>query len=305
MNNIALVSVIMPTYNDKSAYLQESIESILRQSYSNIELIIADDSTKEETKAIIDEFAIRDKRIKVVRETERMGLCHASNAAIKEAHGQYIARMDADDVSFPERLELQMRAFTSDSIAVVGGQLYSFYDGNDDIAARSKYPLSAKAINDSFNKGRNPIAHPTTIIRKCVLEEVGGYDELFKCSEDYDIWQKIRLKYDIINIPEFVLKYRLHDDNGHVSYSNLQSKLCCISHVKYAMGISRNLTKEEYDVLFSFVQRNLLCRLYSFINLRRSIIARGICKFRLDGFPSLIMIKLFSRPSFSKRLFNT
>lgn len=102
-----LVSVIMATFNEPVKFIKQSVSSILNQTYGNLELIIADDSTKESTTAALDKMAENDKRIVILRQNERMGFVHALNEGLKIAKGDFIARMDGDDVAVPERIASQ------------------------------------------------------------------------------------------------------------------------------------------------------------------------------------------------------
>ena len=106
--NKPLVSVIMATFNEQERFIKESIDSILGQTYQNLELLIADDSTNNDTIRVIDDFARRDNRVKVIRKESRMGFVKALNIALKEAKGEYIARMDGDDVALPDRFKKQI-----------------------------------------------------------------------------------------------------------------------------------------------------------------------------------------------------
>lgn len=130
------------------------------------------------------------------------------------------------------------------------------------ILGNSNLPTKSEDIKHWIDKGVPYIAHPTTVIKKSVLFDVGGYDELYKCSEDYDLWLKIAgMNYKIINTDKPVLKYRIHGENAHIKKTYLQAELCCISRLKYILGIHRNLTKQEFDVFKEIVNTNLFCKL--------------------------------------------
>lgn len=111
-NTEPLVSVIMATFNEPKKYIEESVSSILKQTHQNFELLIADDSTNEETIKTVDEFAAKDSRIVVIRKSKRMGFVHALNESLCQVKGEYIARMDADDIAHFDRLEKQVAFFS-------------------------------------------------------------------------------------------------------------------------------------------------------------------------------------------------
>ena len=119
-----LVSVVMATYNEPQEFITASIESILAQTYANWELLIADDSTNEDTIQIIDAFAQKDKRIKVIRKETRMGFVKALNIGLNSSRGMFIARMDGDDVALSNRLEKEVDFLqTHRNIDVIGGAM--------------------------------------------------------------------------------------------------------------------------------------------------------------------------------------
>lgn len=291
--NDPLVSIILPVYNTPVEYLRDSISSILNQTYSNIELIIADDSTDLQIIEFIDDFASKDDRINVIRHKEKKGLCYSLNEAIKKSRGSYVARMDADDISMPSRIEHQLAAFTSDSIGVVGGKKENF----GDVVSKGPSPLpylSPDQIKESFKFGKNVIINPASIVRREALLKVGGYEELYECAEDFDLWYKLALVCDFVNIDEVVLHYRIHSSNLHVMKANPQSELCCVSQIKYALGIARCLSAGEFNVLKKIVEHNLLCRLNVHIRKGKSLLAKFFLKYHLDGYVAYLIYFIFS-----------
>lgn len=209
MRNEPLISVIMATFNEPKQFIEESISSILSQTYRNLELLIADDSTNEITISVIDHFASMDNRVVVIRKKERMGFVNALNEALHQAKGDYIARMDGDDISLPNRFELQLKyAEDHPDIDVFGGSMHIINEKSE-ITAQKKYPTEKKQLNRYFIF-RNPLAHPTIMFRRKIIEDGYYYDPVFKKAEDLEFYLRLTNNhFKIGNLDEFLLKYRV------------------------------------------------------------------------------------------------
>jgi len=220
-----LVSVIMATYNEPVEYIKLSIESILQQTYSNFEFIIIDDSTKKETINAIDSYSF-DKRIMIIRSEKRLGFVRALNEGLKIAKGQYIVRMDGDDISIKDRLEKQLQYLNiHNDVDVLGGNMYIINESGT-VVSKRKYPSTGLLlqINAIF---RSPVAHPTVMFRRSILENHFFYDESFKKAEDTEFWFRLRNNgYKISNISCDLLMFRISGDlakkrnNEHFSYNH-------------------------------------------------------------------------------------
>lgn len=199
------VSVIMGIYNGEK-YMKRAIESILQQSFEDFELIICNDASTDGTEEILNMFAQKDGRIKVIKNKRNRRLAASLNACIRKASGEYIARMDDDDVSLPERLERQVAFLKAhEEYALVGAGAERF----DENGAWGTLMCREKpTLEQCFEKVQ--FIHPTTMIRRHVLEQVGGYSERRENyrTEDYDLWCRIYEKgYRGYNLQEVLLKY--------------------------------------------------------------------------------------------------
>ena len=203
-----LVSVVMATFNEKPDMVGKAIESILSQTYRNLELFVLDDSTAEETRNKIDSYSV-DSRVHVIREAERMRFVPALNKGLRLATGKYIARMDGDDISLPERFEKQVAFLEQNTdIAVLGGQM-NIIDESDVIKSERLYAINDKAFL-KYAIFRNPIAHPTVMFRKELVDNGYLYDENLKRSEDLDLWLRLlKAGYKLRNLDEKLLNYRV------------------------------------------------------------------------------------------------
>lgn len=205
------VSVIIATYNEPAEILRKSIQSILDQTLTNIEVLVFDDSTSDETRSILDSFS-EDTRLRIIRSNKRIGFVLSLNLGLQQARGNFIARMDGDDVSLPNRLEIQTTFLKQHpSISVVGGSIY-IIDEKGVILSKRKYPTFGFLLN-LFSIYRNPLAHPTVIFRRECIEKGFFYDPSYKKAEDLELWLRLKKNgFRIANVSDFVLKYRVIGD---------------------------------------------------------------------------------------------
>lgn len=200
------VSVLMSVYNGK-AYLREAVESILSQSFTDFEFIITNDGSTDGTLDILKEYAAKDKRIQIVNNPKNIGLTKSLNEAILKARGEYIARMDADDISYPDRLKLQVEFFNSHpSYGLVGAWGIEIDDKGNEVNRR-KLPTKPEELMRALII-YNPFFHSSIMIRKSVFQEVGVYNGMWRYAQDYELYFRISTLYDIANLPIFLTAQR-------------------------------------------------------------------------------------------------
>lgn len=209
--NTPAVTVLMPVYNG-AQYLREAMESILAQTFTDFEFLIVDDDSTDETPRVLEEYTRKDARVRVVRNKKNLGIAGSLNRGLELAAAPLIARMDADDICLPRRLELQV-AFMENNpdVWVCGGQLEVFGDGQWEML----YPLAHDAILAEMLFS-SPVAHPATILRlENFLAHDLRYDERYHIVSDYLLWVAAAFtgKARFANLPETVLRYRLHGVN--------------------------------------------------------------------------------------------
>jgi glycosyltransferase involved in cell wall biosynthesis len=204
-----LISIILATFNEPPMYLTQSVQSILQQTLGDFEILLIDDSTNPDTLAAIDALAQSDERIKLMRAPQRMGFVPALNAGLRQAQGKYIARMDGDDISAPNRFELQMAFLDKHpEIAVVGGAMDIINERGEKTSHRN-YATTAPKIK-IFALLRSPLAHPTVMLRREIIDKGFYYDENFPKAEDLELWLRLMKNgYKLTNIPNTVLSYRV------------------------------------------------------------------------------------------------
>ena len=207
-NSTPLVSVLLPVYNCEN-YILESINSILKQTYTNFELVIVNDGSTDNTGKIIKSFS--DPRIVYVNNGDNKGLIYSLNYGISVCHGIYIVRMDADDISLTNRIEKQVRFMESNNNFIISG-CYADFFGEGVKGYIRKLPTNTKSIR-SYNLFSSAFIHPSVIIRANVLKNEFRYQEDYIGAEDFALWGDIIDKYDSSNINEVLLKYRVLDDS--------------------------------------------------------------------------------------------
>ncbi|MFH1281198.1 MAG: glycosyltransferase [Candidatus Omnitrophota bacterium] len=243
-----LVSVVMTVYNYQD-YVGESIQSILSQSFADFEFIIIDDASIDKTSQAVNSF--QDKRIRYIRNERNIGQTKSLNKGIGVARGKYIARIDADDIAFPKRLELQVEFLERNpSVGVVGTWLQSV-DQNKKLIRKSRYPLMPSLprllLLNLFNWPC--LTHPTVMIRKDVFAKTGLYNESYFISQDYDLWLRISRHYPVRNIPHIMLNYREHSNSlsrAKRGSTREEVRQIIIANVRFFLP---DLGEKEYDSL--------------------------------------------------------
>lgn len=217
----ARVSVIMPVHNGER-FVGQAIESILRQTYRELELVVVDDGSTDATPEILAGYAASDDRI-VVHTQENAGYAAALNTAAAIGHGELLARLDADDVAEPSRLRRQVDFLDAHpDVAVVGGSLLVI-DARGRPFYLATYPPDASDIRAALSD-RTPLAHPTVLMRRSVFDAVGGYRTGFPHAEDYDLWLRISSAHELVNLPDIFARYRVHGANASLRWLREQAR---------------------------------------------------------------------------------
>jgi len=201
------VTVLMSVYNGER-YLNEAVDSILSQTFTDFEFLIIDDASTDRTPEILRSYD--DPRIRVVTNEENLGLTKSLNKGLALAKGEYIARMDADDISLPERFEKQIKFLENHpNVALVGTSCQVIDHQNK--ALGYDFVQSDVLYEDLIK--RNCIHHGSIIVRRSVMNEFSGYNELFRKCQDYALWLQMIKLYQLKNIPEILYKLRSHSNS--------------------------------------------------------------------------------------------
>ncbi len=204
-NENPVVSVIMPV-KDAENTIKKSVESILTQTLPNLEFIIVNDSSTDNTKNILNAYVASDKRVKIVDSTGQ-GVCDALNRAIELAKSPLIARMDADDISHSDRLQMQVNKFKENkNLVLLGTFFYTFEDGKSEIK-ENKIPTTNSELQRSI-RSIPTFAHPTIMVNREIIQKVGGYRKKFDGAEDHDLYLRLSHHGEFAALSEFLLWYR-------------------------------------------------------------------------------------------------
>ena len=215
------ISVILPVYN-AAAYLEESIQSILHQSFPNFELIIINDGSTDGSQAIIEKF--KDPRIIHVVQAN-IGLAATLNRGIGMARAEIIARQDNDDVSYPNRFEKQLNYLKSHPDTVLLGTAARIIDQEGNAVDRFHLHPSNNDTLKFLLLFDNPFVHSSVMFRKSAVTAVGGYDTNERYFEDYRLWSQLSRKGKIANLQEVLVDYREVNTGMSKSASNYQLKV--------------------------------------------------------------------------------
>jgi glycosyltransferase involved in cell wall biosynthesis len=205
-----LLSVVMPVRNG-ARWLGEAIDSVVKQTFSDLELLVIDDGSTDETPQILSAWSRRDDRIRVLSQ-HGLGLVAALNYGFAQARGPFIARLDADDRAAPERLERQIRVLDSEpSLGLLG----SWAQRTDEHGRPRGYlrpETDPEKLVDILTRA-NPFVHSTIVLRTEIARGLGGYRPAFEAAEDYDLWLRMSEVTSVANLPEPLVQYRRHGSN--------------------------------------------------------------------------------------------
>ena len=197
----------MPVYNGER-YIRESIASILHQTYQDFELLIIDDCSTDDSIQIIK--SISDERIKLIQNRNNLGQSATMNIGLKLSNGNYIARLDQDDLSDHTRLKRQLDYLKNHKCSVLGTWTYKI-NSNSELIGRIEHPITHNKIQNALGI-ECALSHSSVIIKKDDIISIGGYSKNFKIGMDWDLWIRvIKNGYRIRNIPEFLTSLRFHD----------------------------------------------------------------------------------------------
>lgn len=241
----------MPAYNAE-LYISEAIKSILNQTYQKLELIIINDASTDRTAQIIKRF--KDKRIKVITLTKNLngGGDSCANLGIKKARGKYIARMDADDISHPQRLEKQIEFLESHPNVFLVGSQADVIDRNGKYIGEKKEPIHSVEIYNSYFTF-HPLIHPTCMFRRKIGNQKFSYKIKYSANNDYYTFFTLICKgYIFANLDESLLKLRVHGKND--TFVNIKEKFLNTLKIRAKMVFFNGYRPSIKSVLINIAQ---------------------------------------------------
>ncbi|EMO6185137.1 TPA: glycosyltransferase [Proteus mirabilis] len=245
-NNMPKITVLMSVYNDEK-YLQESIDSILNQTFKEFEFLIINDGSTDNSLSILKENAKKDLRIKLIINEQNIGLIASLNKGLQLASCDLVARMDSDDIAVSTRLEAQYQFMLQHPEVSVCGGAFIYQEEPDRI---NTYPeMHSEIVVSSLYDCS--LAHPTIIYRKQDILSVGGYDKADLYAEDYGLWVNLIIagKFKLHNLPIPLLYYRTHPNVDRSQYKAIQKDTAERVGRKLLIYFGIEVNKEDYSLL--------------------------------------------------------
>lgn len=245
------VSVIMSVYKEPAEWIRQSIDSILNQTFNDFELIIVNDNpTSADNIRILNEYICRDLRISVITNETNLGLTKSLNKALAKAQGELIARIDADDISLPDRFEKQVAYLKSHpEIIAIGSWVIHIDENNEQTGDIVKYETCPKWVKAQFLQN-SQVCHPASMFRRVSNGKVVQYDESMKYAQDYALWVNLLQDGDIANIPEPLLYLRT--SNQQITSSKKSEQMECAERAQEkAFALFALQTDASFLSLFS------------------------------------------------------
>lgn len=273
-----LVSVVMPVYNAEK-YVGKAIDSILSQTYKRIELIIIDDNSQDSSLKIIKSFKKRFKSRITILQTPKNLNCGGdmcANLGMQKARGKYIARMDADDISLPTRIEKQVEFLEKNKRVFLVGSSAFVIDSKDKVIGEKKEPTTPDQIYASYATF-HPIIHPTAMIRRIFNKKKFAYQIEYSANNDYYTFFKLICKgYIFANLPDKLLYYRIHGSND--TFVKIKQKYVNTIKIRLRMVQSFNYRPTPKDIAINLVQAIVLLTLPESVVKKLYLVAKGIIK---------------------------
>ena len=193
-------------------FVQAAVESVLGQDYPAFELLVVDDGSSDGTAALLARLAAADSRVRVLRNERNLGIVATRNRMLAEVHPQarYLAVLDSDDVCLPGRLRKQVDFLERNPDHAAVGCHTTIIDERGAEVGLRRYPTDAAAVRRVITR-YNPIAHPGVMLRRSALEQVGSYDPRYPRCQDYDLWLRLAARFELANLDEALIGYRLSD----------------------------------------------------------------------------------------------
>lgn len=208
LNHKILVTVILPIYNGEK-HVDKCLNNLINQTHKNIEIIIINDGSKDNTSELLINYSKKDKRINIIENKINLGITRSLNLAINKSRGEFIIRQDIDEISILNRIELQLKHIIDNNLVLLGSNCINIYPNG----FRTEWGYyNAKTIYKIL-KYRSPFPHGTTIFRKTAFLKCNGYNEIYKTSQDFDLWIKMKKIGKIDMIKDFLVERKIDDQS--------------------------------------------------------------------------------------------
>ncbi|MFQ5824314.1 MAG: glycosyltransferase family 2 protein [bacterium] len=276
------VSVLLPVYNEEK-WIASAIRSILNQTFNDFEFLIINDGSQDKTESIIRSFS--DRRIRLINNDKNLGVVKSSNKGIFSADGEYIARVDADDISLPSRLEKQVQFMEQHpEVAVLGTAAY-----HNNKIRKEKFiripPLDDYKIKCEMVK-YVPLEQSSVIARTSIMKEMGGYDESYDDVEDLELWIRIGKMFKLANLSEPLIIRNVRPDSFWYSNFNVVARQLKFSKVAMKAISTFDLPKWNYFYILTKVIYGIVP--HSIKRLIRKIASKSL-EIEVEELPSTVI----------------
>jgi glycosyltransferase involved in cell wall biosynthesis len=219
------VTVLMPAYN-AGRYIARAIASVLAHTHGDLELLVIDDGSKDDTFAVATACAARDPRVKAITQANA-GIAHTMNRGLELAGSEWVFCMHADDLMMPDRIERQLAFLAENPYVAVASSLVLYLNDEDDVVGRGRSPFTdPQAVKRAVENGEViAFNHPASVLKKSAVQEAGGYRQEFWPAEDIDLWNRIVERGHRVAVQdEYLLKYRIHGSSASIGRARLMQQ---------------------------------------------------------------------------------
>lgn len=247
-----MISVLMSVYNETLNEIKQSLDSILSQSYTDFELIIVlDQPSYAAGLALLQAYAEKDARVRILVNEKNIGLALSMNYAAEQARGEYLLRMDADDICMPNRFQLEYDAIRTGEYDLICGN-YDFIDENGALLAQKPEIYNDRQL-DKLLPYRNIIHHPTVLMTAEIFRKVGGYRN-YPCAQDYDLWLRMKcVGCRMHMLPEKLIQYRVRTASTTIQKRYKQS--CTGEYIRKLYREKNQLAGYSYEGYLAYLEK--------------------------------------------------
>jgi len=241
------VSVVLCVHNGER-FLRATLATLVQQTHEELEIVVIDDGSTDATAQILSEYQ-GDARFRIFSQPNQ-GLVASLNSGLNKANGEFIARIDADDLAHPERLARQFAYLSNHPEVVALGSAVTLIDAFGRTRGVRRFPTGPSAVRTALSGGC-ALAHPAVMFRKSAVVSAGGYRAAFKHAEDYDLWLRLSETHELDNLPEALLCYRQHADSvtcRHAYRQSFATILAKLAHKRRTAGLPDPFDQQSLPV---------------------------------------------------------
>lgn len=289
------ISVIMAAYNAVN-YIEKSIISILEQTFKEWELIIINDCSTDHTPEIVEKYIRLDPRIILLGNEVNINQALSRNRGISKARGKYIAILDDDDIAFPDRLKIQYDFLENNPAVALVASAAEIIDKDGKIIGHKRSPENLDELRFRIIL-KNPLVHSSVMYRKELMEKIGGYNNKYFNAEDYKFYSELIKKYEIVSLPNVLLKYRHTPQAISIAHSSRKIQLEQSLAVNYKnINNFIPLSREKTALLMGVICKNdvRINSILTSLNIYKKLAGAFIDKQNLDQFQAEKIWKIYN-----------